>query len=470
MSLQVQDKHNVADRPNIIQIVADDMGYGDFGVFSDGRARTPALDRLVAEGVCLTQHYSASPVCNPARASLLTGRYPHRTGSIDTWEGRGLDRLALRERTLADDLRPAGYATGLVGKWHLGALDERFHPNRRGFDEFAGFSGGWHRYWQWRLDRNGRFEDADGRYLTDVFTEESVGFIERHAHRPFYLQVAYSAPHFPFEAPEADVRPFAATGRYSRLVCLIYAMIARMDAGIGRILDTLDRLGLRENTLVMFISDNGPQLGPWGDDSTDRFNCGLRGRKELVYEGGIRVPAVLRWPAGLPAGQDVHEMVHFCDWAPTLHAAAGIETPRGRKLDGQNALAVLRGEPAKANPRRFWQWNRYTPVGQSNAAMRDGPWKLVRPAIAETLAISQDDVEFDQSLKLHPDLHHDICHEPPPPRVVPPPPPPLLFNLETDPFERHDLAAAEPARTHRMLGELETWFEAVEAERRTIRD
>jgi arylsulfatase A len=204
-------------RPNIVLILADDLGYGDLGGYNGGLSQTPALDALATEGLCLSQHYSASPVCAPARASLLTGRYPHRTGAIDTLEMRGLDRLALRETTIADLVRRAGYATGLVGKWHNGALDARYHPNRRGFDEFAGFSGGWQPYFNWRLDRNGTETRTDGRYLTDVFTDEAVDFIRRHAREPFFLYLAYSAPHFPFEAPEEDVRPFASTGGASSM-------------------------------------------------------------------------------------------------------------------------------------------------------------------------------------------------------------------------------------------------------------
>ena len=147
-------------RPNIVLIVADDLGYGDLGAFGNPAVPTPTLNRLAAEGVRLTQHYSGSAVCAPARAALLTGRYPHRTGAIDTLEGRGLDRLALREVTLADCLARAGYATGLIGKWHLGALDPRYHPNRRGFHEFCGFRGGWIDYWDYRLDYNGTFRLA----------------------------------------------------------------------------------------------------------------------------------------------------------------------------------------------------------------------------------------------------------------------------------------------------------------------
>ncbi|MDQ1373292.1 MAG: arylsulfatase, partial [Actinomycetota bacterium] len=192
----------MARRPNLLVILADDMGYGDFSCFNHGASSTPVLDQLVGDGTCLTQHYSASPVCAPARASLLTGRYPHRTGAIDTLEGRGLDRIKLSERTLADLLAAAGYATGLVGKWHNGALDDRYHPNRRGFAEFAGFRGGWSDYWHWYMDRNGSVQQGDGRYLTDVLTEEAVAFVRRHRTEPFFLHLAYSAPHFPLQAPD----------------------------------------------------------------------------------------------------------------------------------------------------------------------------------------------------------------------------------------------------------------------------
>ena len=174
-------------KPNIVLMVADDMGYGDFGVFNDGKVRTPTLDQLIAGGTCLSQHYAGSPVCSPSRAALLTGRYPIRTGGITPQEVLGYDRLALSEITIGDVFKSAGYATGMVGKWHNGALDPRFHPNARGFDEFAGFRGGWADYYRWRLDRNGSFEDSDGRYLTDVLTAEAVGFIRRHRSEPFFL-------------------------------------------------------------------------------------------------------------------------------------------------------------------------------------------------------------------------------------------------------------------------------------------
>jgi arylsulfatase A-like enzyme len=459
------------ERPNIVLIVADDMGYGDFGCMNGGASRTPTLDHLVRTGVCLTQHYSASPVCAPARASLITGRYPHRTGVLDTLETRGLDRLALRELTIADLLSRAGYVTGLVGKWHNGAFDARYHPNRRGFSEFAGFSGGWSPYWQWRLDRNGSFARADGRYLTDVFTEEATAFIARHAHERFFLHLAYSAPHFPFEAPESALKPYLESGKFTTAVSAIYAMIEVMDHGVARVLDTLDRHGLRDNTLVMFTSDNGPQFGGKSDNCTDRFNCGFAGSKLLVYEGGIRLPMVMRWPAGLDGGRELSAMIHFTDWLPTLLSAAGTAAPRKLRLDGIDVMPLLQSERGKTPDERFWQWNRYAPDVECNAAMRDGRWKLVRPAIGAMLHPVREDLAADIDAKFNPERRTGIDRGPLPDlRAGAPAATAQLFDLETDPQERVDLAPREPDRVARMSRRLESWFEEVEAERRTIAD
>jgi len=455
-------------RPNIVLIVADDMGYGDFGVFGDGTPRTPALDRLVSEGICLTQHYSASAVCAPARAALLTGRYPHRTGAIDTLEGRGSDRLALREVTVADALKRAGYATGLVGKWHNGALDPRYHPNRRGFDEFAGFRGGWQDYYQWRLDYNGSLHDADGRYLTDVLAEEAAGFIRRHHAGPFFLMVTFNAPHFPHQVPEEEKAPFAETGRLTRAVSTIYGMNARMDKGVAHIVETLERCGLSTNTLLMFTSDNGPEFGGHGEECTTRYNCSFNGCKGNVYEGGIRVPMILRWPGGLPARVRCNAFVHFCDWFPTLLNVAGARHPGPLPLDGVDVLPVLRAEKAPDMPRRFWQWNRYTPVRTCDAAMRDGNWKLVRPCIAEAMTLTQADCEIDRALKYNHGRFDGLAGVPEPVRNIPAPPLPQLFKVDEDPFEREDRNAEEPARTERMLRELDAWFDDVEGERRRL--
>ncbi len=457
--------------PNIVFILADDMGYGDFSRFNGGLSQTPRLDALMDEGVVLSNQYAASCVCNPSRASILTGRYPHRTGSIDTLEWRGLERLALRERTLADCLKAAGYATGLVGKWHLGAFDPRYSPTRRGFDEAVCFRGGMHDYCDWRIEINDRPHYADGRYLTDVWTQEACEFIERHAGEPFFLHLTYNAPHTPLQAPEEDRAVFADNDDLTEGVRTLYAMIRRMDAGIARVLETLDRAGLRDNTVVLFTSDNGPQFGGSGDNRLDRFNCHLHGAKGSTYEGGIRVPMIVRWPGGLDAGREVGEMVHFTDYYATLLAIAGLDVPADNlPLDGVNVLPVLRGEGGDVPTRRFWQWNRYTPLIECNAAVRDGDWKLVRPAIREAMAVP--DIEWLKVCMYEHDrmVAHGVIDEPDPPRDVPPPPAPELYNIADDPLERANVAEQHPEVVSRLLGELEEWFEDVEADRRSIDD
>lgn len=464
-------------RPNILLILADDMGYGDFGAFNPA-VHTPALDQLMAESLCLTQHYSGSPVCSPARAALLTGRYPHRTGALTPQEMLGLDRMALRERTIGDYFAQAGYATGLIGKWHNGALDPRHHPNARGFAEFAGFRGGWADYYRWRIERNGTFQQSDGRYLTDVLTDEGVAFIRRHRAEPFLLAMMYNAPHSPLQAPQELVQPYLDAG-LSPGVAMTYAMIQAMDAGIARLLQELETQGLTDNTLVLFSSDNGPafmlradQVPPGMSLDTRRFNCGFNGAKGSVYEGGIRVPMIVRWPAGLAGDKTIDALIHFTDWLPTLCSIAGIDCQNGLPLDGGDILPLLRGETLQRATRRFWQWNAYTPIGTTNAAMRDGDWKLVRPAIPgiryatpadEALAARY--VEADIAYKYQPDTITGLLNIPEPKRIIPDPPLPELYNLRTDPQEAHNLAAQEPARARRMTAELDTWFSTIEEER-----
>ena len=469
----------MATQPNIVLIVADDMGYGDFGLYSEGRVHTPALDALAECSLRLTQHYAGSPVCSPSRAALLTGRYPHRTGAITPQETLGYDRIALGETTVADSLRAAGYATGLVGKWHNGALDPAYHPNNRGFDEFAGFRGGWMDYYDWWLDRNGSISKGDGRYLTDVLTEEAVSFISRHRAEPFFLAVPYNAPHSPLQAPEEVVRSYEERG-FSPGVAITYAMIEVMDRGVASIQQALDDAGLSENTIFMFTSDNGPSFMLRDDQvpegvsiDTTRFNCGLNGEKAYAYEGGIRVPMLLNWPAGLPQDRDVSSLIHFADWLPTLLAAAGAAHEGSKPLDGVDALSALRGDLAQ-RPARYWQWNMYSPVGETNAAMRDGDWKLVRPRIDLEFA-SDDDAELesryetlDIRYKYDPASVPEIAEWDEPVRRMPAFPAPQLFDLADDPGEQNDLSAREPERAGAMLGKLESWFEEVEAERRSI--
>ncbi len=463
-------------KPNIVLIMADDMGYGDFAFFNCGLTQTPHIDSLLPDGVCLTQHYSGSALCAPARAALLTGRYPHRSGVIDTLCLSRLDCIATREITIGDRFKAAGYATGYIGKWHSGNVERKYHPNARGFDEFAGFRAGWWNYYDWCLDYNGSFKKSDGRYLTDVFTEEAVSFIHRHRQEPFFLHLAYNAPHTPLQVPKEDLAPFLGSGRYNKGVSHVYAMIRRMDAGVGRVLDALGKEGLRRNTIVVFTSDNGPEFGCGDDDwRLDRFNAGFRGAKGNVHEGGIRVPLLIRWPDGLPGGKFCHELIHFTDWLPTLAAAASVALPGTPSLDGHNVLPALRGEGLPFNPKRFWQWSRGVPVITHNAAMRDGDWKLVRPGakLANSLKGWRRDLKLYADVDSNPWKYVDTGVPEAtgrPPCLEMPARAPMLFNIAADPFETSDLGCQHPDVVARMSCELEAWFDDVENDRRTIAD
>jgi arylsulfatase A len=450
-------------RPNIVFVLADDMGYGDFGMFNH-RSKTPALDQIAADGISLTQHYSAAPVCTPARAALLTGRYPHRTGAIEMRACRGYDRLKLDERTIADMLRLQGYKTGLIGKWHTGTYGDEYHPNRRGFDEFTGFRAGGMDYFNWRIERNGQFQASDGQYLTDVLGTEAVDFVRRNRSKPFFLCLHFNAPHEPLQAPEDELKPFLAPD-LNRGVSLIYAMISRMDRCIAKVREELQAQGLTNNTLFLFSSDNGPAFYESNGMQQERFNCGFAGSKGSVLEGGIRVPMIATWPGGgISGGRRFDGFVHFTDWLPSMLSAAGCETPKGIRLDGVNVLPAFQGDKGKVNPVRFWQWNRYSPVAECNCAMRDGDWKLVRPQIPEAMATSREEMKIDRNLEMHPEQFIDIIRTPEPQREIRPLPP-ELYNIAQDPCETRNLAAENPDRVRRMSAAIDAWFEDVERDR-----
>lgn len=463
---------NVA-KPNVVFILADDLGYGDLSCNNFGTSTTPHIDTLMRESVSMSQHYSAAPLCAPARAALVTGRYPHRCGVIDTISAGEMNCLATRETTSAQLFNAAGYNTGLVGKWHLGHVAPQYHPSKRGFEHWACFDGGATSYWEYTLDINGTERKSDGSYLTDVFTDYAVDYIDEHKDEPFFLYLAYNAPHGPFEAPEQEIEPFRATGRHTEFLSRFYAMVKKLDDGVGRVLEQLDKLGLSDNTIVIFTSDNGPQFSGTGEKSIVRFNCGFRGSKGSVHEGGIRVPLAIRWPDGLDGQHDYHDVVHFADWLPTLADACGVDVPGDIALDGQSVLPALRGEgKTKLNPTRFWQFSRGVPAVGFNAAMRDGDWKLVRPG--DDLVNRVEGWECDLQ------LGRELTHEPEkfagdvPPATGRPvfvdekPQPPMLFNLGADPLEHNDLAATHPDRVSRMMRELENWWESVERDRASI--
>ncbi|MEM9481072.1 MAG: sulfatase-like hydrolase/transferase, partial [Verrucomicrobiota bacterium] len=370
-----------AKPPNVILILADDMALGDMSCFNGGVSRTPNLDRLKEESVWFHQAYSASPVCAPARAALLTGRYPHRTGVVTLNMERfpALTRLKTDEVTMADVFRANGYVTGLIGKWHLG-IGRDFHPLSRGFDEFEGFIGHLHvpSYFDYVLDIGGETKAFPDRYLTHDLSERAVKFVQRHREGPFFLHLAHYAPHRPIEAPDDKIQPYLEKG-LDEETATVYAMIEVMDEGIGELLEELERLKIAENTIVVFASDNGP-------DSLvkERFNVDLLGTKYLVNEGGIRVPFMVRWKGQL-APDEVHEMIHFIDVLPTLGELCGLKLPIKMPLDGSSFAPLLRGQEWKGAEYRFWQWNRGLPRYSHNAAVREGDWKLVRPFVTKNM-------------------------------------------------------------------------------------
>jgi arylsulfatase A len=418
-------------QPNVVLILADDLAPGDLGIFNGGKTSTPEIDRLFRESVQFGSAYSASPVCAPARAALLTGRWPHRTGvvSLEMKKFPGLTRLKADERTVAEAFRAAGYVTGLIGKWHAGDGPE-FHPLRRGFDEFEGFFGsdpvGFHRY---PFDVQGTMTETTGKYLTDDLTERAVAFLRRHRERPFFLKLAHYAPHRPLEAPAERVRAYVDKG-YDEKIATIHAMVEVLDRGVGRVREELERLGLARDTVVLFTSDNGPDPIPGG-----RANLGLRGMKYEVYEGGIRVPLAVCWP-GRFAPQRTEAVVHFVDFYPTLAELAGVPVlPGAGPIDGKSFLPVLTGATDRTEGPWYWQWSRGVPNYTHNAAMRDGPWKLVLPYVTR-------------------------AENPPDSRLAP-----VLYDLSRDPGETTDMADQQPERTARMTAQLRAWMRAVEAER-----
>jgi arylsulfatase A-like enzyme len=388
----VQDK-----RPNIIVVVGDDMGYADIGVHGCRDIPTPHIDALASAGVRCTSGYVSGPYCSPTRAGLLTGRYQTRFGH-EFNPGGGQQRarrrqtqndqrdqqqaqrqparrgrqigLPLSEATIADRLKAAGYTTGLVGKWHLGG-GERFHPQRRGFDEFFGFLGGAHPYLAAEGGRilRGREHVDEQSYLTDALGREAVAFIERHRDRPFFLYLAFNAVHTPMHADEPRLAKFNDISDERRRT--YGAMMSAMDDAVGAVVEKLRETQLEENTLVFFISDNGGPTMP-GTTGNASKNAPLRGSKRTTLEGGIRVPFFVKWPAQLPADKVYHKPVIQIDILPTALAAAGVEIGDDNDIEGVDLLPYLRGDhAAPPHDALYWRFGR-------QMAIRHGDWKLVR--------------------------------------------------------------------------------------------
>lgn len=400
--------HGTARPPNVVILLADDLGYGDLGIQGATDVATPNIDRLASDGVRLTSFYANHPVCSPSRAALLTGKYQHRFG-FENNSGSPENTspkfgIPLSEKTLAERLKPLGYATAMFGKWHVGFRQE-LQPTSRGFDAFYGFLAGANAFVPGRRGGERMMRGTQPvpmpAHTTEAFADEAVRFIDSNRDRPFLLYVPFNAVHAPLQTTEHWRARFATVADEKRRTYL--GMLAAMDDAVGRILQAVERNGLAGQTLVVFSSDNG---GPtW---QTTSHNGPLNGFKATVLEGGIRVPTIVRWTGRLPAGRTVDFPAMGFDIPVTAMAAAGLPADAG--LDGVNLLPLLAGQ-TQPQPDRALFWR----AGQQGA-MRKGDWKLVK---------AED--RF------------------------------LLFNLAADIGERKDLAIAEPERVAAMMAEWSTW-------------
>ena len=328
---------NEKSRPNVVLIITDDQGYGTVGVHGDDQVRTPYMDRLANEGVAFDRFYG-HPLCSPSRAALMTGRYFYRTGILHTSRGGAL--MSGDEVTAAELFRDAGYRTGIFGKWHLGD-NYPMRPMDQGFEKAVWHKGGGigqapvrpNSYFDSLLWREGEEFQAKG-YCTDVFFDEALAFIEEHQSEPFFIYIPTNAPHNPLEISDEYADPYREMG-LDDSVARIYGMVENIDDNIGRLLELLERLGLDEDTIIIFTSDHGPAGG--------RYNAGLRSTKGDVYEGGIRVPYFMRWPKGMPAGFKTDKIASHIDVLPTLLSLCNVDSPADLRMDGVDLTPLIRG-------------------------------------------------------------------------------------------------------------------------------
>lgn len=408
-------------KPNIILLFSDDAGYADFGFQGSDIMKTPNLDKLAKSGVRFTQGYVSGSTCGPSRAGLFTGRYQQRFGSEENnvpgymskvsavdGEEMGVD---LNEIMMGEYLKKLGYATAYYGKWHLGGAD-RFHPNKRGWDKFYGFRGGARSYYPYPEEYTNKmnwmeydFENykEPERYLTDALADAAIDFIEDNRDKPFLAVLAFNAVHTPMDAEEDDMKQFPQlTGKRKQVA----AMTLALDRACGKVLDKLVELGIDDNTIVVFTNDNG---GP--TDKNASCNYPLAGTKSNQYEGGIRVPFVIRWPGEIEAGTEYNKPIISLDLIPTFVAAAGGDVTKLTNLDGVDIVPYVKGEKS-GRPHETLFWRK-----EVRAAIRKGDWKLMR--------------------------HIDRPAE--------------LYDLSKDISESNDLAAEYPEKVREMFKELYQW-------------
>lgn len=427
-----------ASKPNVLLIIADDLGYGDLSSYGAPDIKTPNLDRLAREGVRLTDFYANAAVCTPTRAALITGRYQQRVllerplSTDPANPSTGLEvGLPVTGRSLPQLLKNAGYATGLIGKWHLGFKSD-YLPMRHGFDEFWGYLSGYIDWYthvrgdgQPDLWENDKPATVEGYFETEV-TRRAVSFINAHARAPFFLEVALGSPHWPFQSPHhtsvavrrnnsmfqqaADPDPNPPTRAD------YVAIVEEADRNIGKILGALQERGLAQNTLVMFVSDNG---GEWLSRNAPFFH-----RKDTLWEGGVRVPGILRWPSQLPAGKVSSQVAITMDLTRTILGVAGANISDAR-LEGVDLLPLLKGSSPAMERTLFW---RAVYQSRQQRSVRSGRWKVL----------------LDGSQQ-------------------------LLFDLTSDPGERHDLAAQHPDIVRKLKSQIDNWEKDVDGEAASLK-
>ena len=428
-------------RPNIVLILIDDYGWKDTGYNGSRFYETPNIDRLARSGMVFTNGYSASPVCSPTRAAIMTGKYParlHLTAHLQGASNRfhftrviqpnARLELPLEEVTIAELLRRQGYRTACLGKWHLGKTgllpsDQGFEVSLAG-DEAGSTSSFFYPDWKKKIPLEGR----QGEYLTDRLTDLAVDFLRSNKDRPFFLYLSHFAVHTPIQGKPEKVRKYDAKSRpgnpqnYGEYA----AMVESMDESVGRILDALKEQGLEENTLVIFTADNGGVSSREWKDRPVTSNLPLRLGKGHLYEGGIRVPTIVRWPRVTKAGSTCHEPVVSYDYAPTLAEAAGVPGPERPAMDGRSLMPLLRGAAPLGRTENFWHYPHYSPqLGRPSAAIRRGDDKLI--------------LFFE-------DTHVE------------------LYNLKDDIGETRNLADSQPAKATELRRRLEEWLHETRAQ------
>lgn len=429
-----------AKAPNVVLVITDDQGYGDLGCHGNTDIRTPNMDAFAGQSVEFTRFY-VSPVCAPTRACLMTGRYYYRTGVVDTYLGRAMMRTG--EITLAELFRDAGYRTGIFGKWHLGD-NYPLRPSEQGFEESLVHNGGGlgqpsdppgNMYFDPVLRHNNVDKKYEG-YCTDIFTDGAIQFIEKNRDRPFFAYLSTNAPHTPLQISDDYVKPYLSKG-LNEETARIYGMVENIDDNFGRLLDTLRSMQLESTTIVIFMTDNGPQLNK---NQADRFNAGLRGRKGGVYENGIRVPFFVRWPGTFQAGEKISTIGAHIDILPTLLDVCGIEAPENVEVDGTSLMPLLTGSNTGWPDRTIYaQWHRgdealmyrqFTAVSQR--------YKLVQPR------------HFEYGMNMGEEVKKALVDI-------------ELYDIANDPGEQLNIASQRPEIVRKMLEEYEDWFADVSA-------